>query len=58
LGQRRVLDGRTNPYGDGKAASRIVSGLKTIALDDLLIRKRFWSDASAGVTTSKGDPSG
>ncbi|MGH7257424.1 MAG: UDP-N-acetylglucosamine 2-epimerase, partial [Nitrospiraceae bacterium] len=28
LGQQRVLDGRTNPYGDGKAASRIVSGLK------------------------------
>ena len=58
MGQRRVIYGRTNHYGDGKAASRIVSRLKTIALDDQLIRKRFGSDASAGVTTSQGDSSG
>ena len=38
---RAGLDGMTNPYGDGKAAERIVDVLKTIQLDDSLIRKRF-----------------
>ncbi len=37
----RKLDGLENPYGDGHAASRIVERLKTVALDDRLIRKRF-----------------
>jgi UDP-N-acetylglucosamine 2-epimerase (non-hydrolysing)/GDP/UDP-N,N'-diacetylbacillosamine 2-epimerase (hydrolysing) len=58
LGQRRALDGRTNPYGDGKAASRILSRLKTMTLDDVLIRKRFGSGASVGITTTQGDLSG
>ncbi len=30
-----------NPYGDGRAAGRIVDRLRTIELDDRLIRKRF-----------------
>lgn len=38
---RAGLIGLINPYGNGKAAERIVDVLKTIQLDDALIRKRF-----------------
>ncbi len=38
---RAELLGLTNPYGDGLAAERIVSRLKSVTLNDALIRKRF-----------------
>ena len=37
----RSLDGLTNPYGDGRSGRRIVDVLRTIPLDDRLIRKKF-----------------
>ncbi len=40
---RATLRDLVNPYGDGKAAQRIVSMLKTVSLDEHLIRKRFQS---------------
>jgi len=39
---RQSLEGLINPYGDGHAASRIVERLKTVPLNDRLIRKRFF----------------
>jgi UDP-N-acetylglucosamine 2-epimerase (non-hydrolysing)/GDP/UDP-N,N'-diacetylbacillosamine 2-epimerase (hydrolysing) len=39
---RQSLNGLDNPYGDGHAADRIVERLKNVALDDRLIRKRFF----------------
>jgi UDP-hydrolysing UDP-N-acetyl-D-glucosamine 2-epimerase len=41
-GFREALSGVANPYGDGKSAEKIVERLKTVALDDRLIRKRFY----------------
>ena len=38
---RRSLKGMTNPYGDGKAAQRIVSVLAEVTLDARLTTKRF-----------------
>ena len=38
---RSSMDGLKNPYGDGHAAERIVERLKSIALDQSLIVKRF-----------------
>lgn len=38
---RDTLRGLVNPYGDGYAAERITERLKTVALDDALLRKRF-----------------
>jgi UDP-N-acetylglucosamine 2-epimerase (non-hydrolysing)/GDP/UDP-N,N'-diacetylbacillosamine 2-epimerase (hydrolysing) len=38
---RARLLGRTNSYGDGRAAERIVSKLKSVPLDDTLLRKSF-----------------
>ena len=38
---RQHLSREPNPYGDGTASERIVARLKTIALDDRLLRKRF-----------------
>lgn len=35
------LLGHANPYGDGTAASRILTVLDTVPLDDRLLRKRF-----------------
>lgn len=32
----------TNPYGDGDAAGRIVERLRSVALDDRLLVKKFW----------------
>jgi UDP-hydrolysing UDP-N-acetyl-D-glucosamine 2-epimerase len=37
---RRRLDGLPNPYGDGRAASRIVTVLREVALDARLVQKR------------------
>jgi UDP-N-acetylglucosamine 2-epimerase len=31
----------TNPYGDGRAAERIVRVLRDVALDRALVQKRF-----------------
>jgi UDP-hydrolysing UDP-N-acetyl-D-glucosamine 2-epimerase len=38
---RRSLAGMANPYGDGRAAPRIVGVLETVELGPRLIRKRF-----------------
>lgn len=38
---REQLCNLVNPYGDGHAAERIVTGLKAAALDDRLVRKIF-----------------
>ncbi|MBI4538156.1 MAG: UDP-N-acetylglucosamine 2-epimerase (hydrolyzing) [Gemmatimonadetes bacterium] len=38
---RECLRDLVNPYGDGRAAERIVSTLKTVELGDGLVRKRF-----------------
>lgn len=38
---RERLRDLANPYGDGRAAERIVAGLKAVALDDRLTRKIF-----------------
>ena len=40
-GFRASLCGMKNPYGDGRASKRIVAKLKTVALDDRLMVKRF-----------------
>ena len=40
-GFRERLLGMPNPYGDGKAAPRIVEVLRTVPLDERLIQKRF-----------------
>lgn len=47
---RRSIAGRSNPYGDGHAAQRIVERLRTAALDESLVLKRFFD----GPTTSPG----
>ena len=51
------LNGLENPYGDGHAASRIVERLKNVALDDRLIRKRFF-DWPAGSSQNENSQSG
>lgn len=38
---RRSLRGLKNPYGDGRAADRIVRRLEAVPLDDRLLRKGF-----------------
>lgn len=38
---RETLSGLVNPYGDGQAAERIVSGLKSTSLDSVLLLKKF-----------------
>lgn len=38
---RAGLPGLVNPYGDGKAAERITHILRTVAIDDRLLRKKF-----------------
>jgi GDP/UDP-N,N'-diacetylbacillosamine 2-epimerase (hydrolysing) len=40
-GFRAALKGLANPYGDGRAASRITEVLRTVPLDSRLIQKRF-----------------
>jgi UDP-hydrolysing UDP-N-acetyl-D-glucosamine 2-epimerase len=40
-GFRASLKGLKNPYGDGRAAERIVETLASIAIDDRLLRKKF-----------------
>lgn len=42
-GFRKGLRGLANPYGDGKAAPRIVEVLKTVPLDRNLLVKTFYS---------------
>jgi len=44
---RAGLNGMKNPYGDGATAPRIAAILKSTALDDALIKKRFF-DLPAG----------
>ncbi len=50
---RRSLNGLENPFGDGRAAERIVEVLKTVALDDRLVIKRF-ADIDAATVTCRG----
>jgi UDP-hydrolysing UDP-N-acetyl-D-glucosamine 2-epimerase len=38
---REKMNDLVNPYGDGNAAERIINRLKSVALDDQLIRKYF-----------------
>lgn len=40
-GFRRSLQGLKNPYGDGHASPRILEVLRTIPIDDRLLRKKF-----------------
>jgi UDP-N-acetylglucosamine 2-epimerase (non-hydrolysing)/GDP/UDP-N,N'-diacetylbacillosamine 2-epimerase (hydrolysing) len=42
---KAIVDRRMNPYGDGRAAARIVQVLKTVSLDNL-IQKRFYDATS------------
>ena len=44
---RERLRGLVNPYGDGKAAPRIVEVLKTVPLDRGLLAKSFYSASEA-----------
>ena len=46
-GFRRRLEGLANPYGDGRAAPRIVKVLRAAALDARMIQKRERDDAPA-----------
>ena len=39
---RESLSDLVNPFGDGRAAERIVEKLRTVPLDTKLIEKRFW----------------
>lgn len=38
---RNSLEGMVNPYGDGHAGERIVDILKSVPIDDRLLRKKF-----------------
>lgn len=46
-GFRRGLEGLVNPYGDGRAAARIVTVLREVALDARLVQKRERDDDRA-----------
>ena len=48
-GFREGLAGRPNPYGDGRAAARIVEVLRSAPLDERLIQKRFADGGEARV---------
>ena len=45
-GFRSRLQGQSNPYGDSRAAEKIVERIKEIALDNRLIVKRFYTVGS------------
>jgi len=47
---RDSLRGIVNPYGDGKAAPRIVEVLKTVPLDRVLLAKSFYSTSDISST--------
>jgi UDP-hydrolysing UDP-N-acetyl-D-glucosamine 2-epimerase len=47
---RQGLRGLTNPYGDGKAAPRIIEVLKTVPLDRNLLIKTFHSTSDLSAT--------
>jgi UDP-hydrolysing UDP-N-acetyl-D-glucosamine 2-epimerase len=47
-GFRAGLTELVNPYGDGHAAARIVERLKSVAIDDQLLVKRFFDLGRAG----------
>jgi UDP-hydrolysing UDP-N-acetyl-D-glucosamine 2-epimerase len=46
---RLELSGKANPYGTGDAATRIVERLRSVPIDDRLLRKRFHDLPSAHV---------
>jgi len=46
-GFRLELSGQANPYGTGNAAPRIVERLRSVPIDDRLLRKRFHDLPSA-----------
>ena len=48
---RRAIQGMANPYGDGRAAERIAATLRTVAIDDRLLFKRF-VDADVALQTA------
>jgi UDP-N-acetylglucosamine 2-epimerase (non-hydrolysing)/GDP/UDP-N,N'-diacetylbacillosamine 2-epimerase (hydrolysing) len=54
---RESLQGCSNPYGDGKAAERIIAVLREVSLDARLIQKQFYdvtASAGTGDTTRFG----
>jgi UDP-hydrolysing UDP-N-acetyl-D-glucosamine 2-epimerase len=51
---RQRLLGCSSPYGDGKAASRILARIQTVPLDDALLRKRMGSDIAVGTAVAWG----
>jgi len=53
-GFRDSLEGLQNPYGDGRAASRITDVLKTISIDEHLVAKRFADFPQAGFAATPG----
>ena len=53
-GFRAELEGLENPYGDGRAAAKIVKALRETPLDERLIRKRFYDMA----VPDRGGPDG
>lgn len=40
---RDAIKGKINPYGDGSASLKIVDKIKTVVLDENLLKKRFYS---------------
>jgi hypothetical protein len=47
-GFRAGLRGKMNPYGDGKAAARVVDAIVNAPLDELLHKRFIDSDGGAG----------
>ena len=44
---RASLNGMSNPYGDGRAADRILAKLKWVEIGDRLLRKIFHDEGAA-----------
>ena len=44
---RDELADLVNPYGDGNAAEHIVNRLRTVPLDERILRKKFYDLSSA-----------
>lgn len=51
---RKGLDDLENPYGDGRAAERIVERLKSVKIDSHLLVKRFHDLNTPGIQNASG----
>jgi UDP-hydrolysing UDP-N-acetyl-D-glucosamine 2-epimerase len=51
---RESLRGVLNPYGDGRASERIVDVLRSVDIDDRLIKKRFYDACDATTDRAVG----